>query len=283
MASNYINTKDQNDIEKTIIKAKPGAGKQWFSLGSNDSRIIGLTIIGNENHTLKITSQNSEVLYCDFIGGKDQLSFEGGGGRVGYCHFDGAGDDAIDADDSVDYVIEYCTFDNVREDADETRLQPKDGPLTTRIFRYNTILKAGQSGIQLVNYAGDSKRTFQVYGNLFLNCEGAGVILMANEHSNENYEGSDMFERVIVCNNTFYKCNHGMTLSPRAIVLNNIFYNCIKGMGKGKYVAEDNLKPWSIIVCSLRIRPIMTTTLPKARISLQRIRSSKILRSLICR
>jgi hypothetical protein len=240
LASDYMNTKDQIDIDGTIIKATPAAEKQWFALNSKDSRIIGLTIIGNKNHTLKITSPYSEVLYCNFIGGGDQLSFEGGGGRVAHCDFDGAGDDAVDADDSVSYVVEYCTFDNVKEDADETRLQPKSGPLTTHIFRYNTVFKAGQSGIQLVDYAGDSKRTFHIYGNLFLNCKGSGVSMMANEHSDENHEGSDMVENVIVYNNTFYGCNHGMTLSPKAIVLNNIFSNCFKGVGKGTYITSDN-------------------------------------------
>ena len=222
LASDYINTKDQIDIDKTIIKATPAAEKQWFSLNSKDSKIVGLTIIGNKNHTLKITSPYSEVLYCNFIGGGDQLSFEGGGGRVAHCNFDGAGDDAIDAD--------------------ETRLQPKSGPLTTHVFRYNTVFKAGQSGIQLVDYAGDSKRTFRIYGNLFLNCGGSGVSMMANEHSDENHKGSDMVENVVVYNNTFYRCNHGMTLSPKAIVLNNIFYNCLKGVGKGKYITSDNDK-----------------------------------------
>ena len=242
LASDYINTKDQIDIGQTIIKATPAAEKQWFALNSKDSKIVGLTIIGNKNHTLKITSPYSEVLYCNFIGGGDQLSFEGGGGHIAHCDFDGAGDDAVDADDSVSYVVEYCTFNNVNEDADETRLQPKSGPLTTHIFRYNTVFKAGQSGIQLVDYAGDSKRTFQIYGNLFLNCEGSGVSMMANEHSDENHEGSDMVENVVVYNNTFYGCNHGMTLSPKTIVLNNIFSNCLKGVGKGKYITSDNDK-----------------------------------------
>ena len=123
-------------------------------------------------------------------------------------------------------------------------MQPKSGPLTTHIFRYNTVLRAGQSGIQLVDYAGDSKRTFQIYGNLFLNCEGSGVSMMANEHSDENHKGSDMIENVVVYNNTFHGCNHGMTLSPKAIALNNIFSNCLKGVGKGGYITSDNDKTW---------------------------------------
>ena len=242
LASDYINTKDQTDIDETIIKATPDAKKQWFAVNVKDSKVVGLTIIGNKNHTLKITNPYSEVLHCNFISGEDQLSFEGGGGRIAYCNFDGAKDDAIDADDSVSYVVEYCTFDNVEEDADETRLQPKSGPLTTHIFRYNTVFNAGQSGIQLVDYAGDSKRAFQIYGNLFLNCKGSGVSIMANEHSDENHEGSDMVENVIVYNNTFHGCNHGMTLSPKAVVLNSIFSNCLKGIGKGKYITSDNDK-----------------------------------------
>jgi hypothetical protein len=105
LASNYMNTKDQSDIDEIIIKATAAAEKQWFALNSKDSRIIGLTIGGNKNHTLKITSPYSEVLYCNFIGGGDQLSFEGGGGRVAHCNFDGAGDDVIAVEMNFDLKV----------------------------------------------------------------------------------------------------------------------------------------------------------------------------------
>jgi hypothetical protein len=51
-----------------------------------------------------------------------------------------------------------------------------------------------------------------------------------------------MLENVVVYNNTFYRCDHGMTLSPKAIVLNNIFSDCLKGIGKGRYITSNNDK-----------------------------------------
>ena len=39
LASNYMKTRDQIDIDKTIIKATPAAEKQWFSLNSKDSKL----------------------------------------------------------------------------------------------------------------------------------------------------------------------------------------------------------------------------------------------------
>jgi len=50
MASNHINSQDDGDIDNTIIKPSPKARKQWFDLRATagDTKIIGLTILGNE-------------------------------------------------------------------------------------------------------------------------------------------------------------------------------------------------------------------------------------------
>jgi hypothetical protein len=235
LASNYIKSKNEKDIKETIIDGS-SAGKAWLRITAKDSKVIGLTMLGGKKHSISIECPYAEVLNCRIIKGEDQLSFEGGGGRVAYCYFDQAGDDSVDADDSVDYIVEYCIFDNVKQDANETRLQPKSGNLTTHIFRYNTILRAGESGIQLIDYKGDCKRQFQIYGNVFINCKGAGVSI-TNGTTNENYKGSEMVENVAVYNNTFHNCNYGMTMGPNVTVVNNIFIGCSKGIGKSHYVS----------------------------------------------
>ncbi len=240
LASNYINSKDDDDIDKTIIKAAAKTGKQWFDIGPNakNTKIIGLTVVGNRNHTLAIHNSYSEVRQCKFIGGKDQLSFEGGGGLVSHCYFEGAGDEPIDADKSLSWIVEYCTFNGSRQDGLEIRLHPKKGPLTTHVVRYNTFLGNRGACIQLVDYDGDSHREFRIYRNIFKNAVNMGIDCTLNS-SDGNINGSPMVERAIIFNNTFDGCRNGITMAPGVVVLNNIFTRTgKKGIVKGKHLKQ---------------------------------------------
>jgi hypothetical protein len=248
IASNYIESNDSADIDSTTIKASPIAGREWFLINSaaTGTKIIGLKIEGNSEHSMAVLNTYTGIIHCKFIGGNDQLSFEGSldlyaGGYVGYCYFEGAGDDGIDCDDTGNWIIEHNTIINSHEDGIEVRLQPKSGPLTSHIFRYNSIINPGQSGIQIINYPEDSFRELQIYGNIFKNCQGSGVSCMYNTQTDENYQGSDMEEKAIIYNNTFDNCNYGLTEAPELIILNNIFANCnTKGIARGNYVTDDN-------------------------------------------
>lgn len=246
ITSKFIDSEDMTDIDNTIIKASPIAPKEWFLINSEatDTKIIGLRIEGNDEHSMGITNSYTEIIHCKFIDGKDQLSFEGSsdqpaGGYVGYCYFEGAGDDGIDCDNSGNWIIEYNTIVNSHQDGIEVRLQPKSAPLTTHIFRYNTLINPGESGIQLINYPEDSFREFQIYGNIFKNCQGSGVSCMYNTETNEDYQGSDMEEKATIYNNTFDNCNYGLTQAPNLVILNNIFSSCItKGIARGRRCYE---------------------------------------------
>jgi hypothetical protein len=248
IASNYILSRINTDIENTIIQATALAGKEWFLVNSaaTNSKIIGLRIEGNNQHSLGIENGYTEITHCQFINGKDQLSFEGStstpaGGYVGYCYFEGAGDDAIDCDKTTNWIIEFNTIINAHQDAIEVRLQDKSGPLTTHIFRFNTIINSGESGIQFINYPENSFRKFEVYGNIFKNCLGAGVSCMYNTETTEDYKGSDMEERAIIYNNTFVGCNFGLTMAPHIVCLNNIFTDSqSKAVGVSEYVSNEN-------------------------------------------
>jgi hypothetical protein len=248
IASNYIMNKDTTDIDSTIIKASLIAGQEWFLINADatGAKIIGLRIEGNNEHSLGITNTYTEVIHCKFIGGKDQLSLEGSssllvGGYIGYCYFEGAGDDGIDCDRTGNWIIEHNTIINSHQDGIEVRLHPKLSPQTSHIFRYNTIINPGESGIQLINYPGDSFRTFQIYGNIFKDCQGSGISCMYNTQTNEDYQGSDMEEKATIYNNTFDNCNYGLTEAPNLIILNNIIANCKnKGIARGAYVTMEN-------------------------------------------
>ena len=248
IGSLFIINQDLAVIENTIIQATPIAGHEWFLVTSNatNSQIIGLRIEGNNEHSVGIENEYTAVLHCQFIGGKDQLSFEGSsripaGGYVGHCYFEGAWDDAIDCDYTTSWIIEYNTIINAHQDGIEVRLQDKAGPLTTHIFRYNTVFNSGESGIQFINYPENSFREFEVYGNIFKDCQGVGVSCMYNTQTLEDFKGSDMEESAIIYNNTFVGCKYGLTEAPHLVCLNNIFVDSkSKGIGASVHVTAEN-------------------------------------------
>jgi hypothetical protein len=243
IASHFILSNNQKDIESTVINAGTNDMGEWFELSAENSSVVGIRFVGNEEHTLHITAPYASVTHCQFIGGKDQLSVTGGGGYIAHCYFENAGDDAIDCDKSKSWTIEYNLIVNAHQDGIEVRLHDKDAPLTTHIFRYNEVIGSGESGIQLIDYEDDSYREFLIHNNLFRSCRGAGVSCMYQEKDNtsEVYRGSLMQEKAFVFNNTFAKCNYGLTISPGLIILNNIFVDLsTKGIERGIYVDDSN-------------------------------------------
>jgi hypothetical protein len=243
VASNYIYDQEDRWIDSTIFTPAKRSMHEWFELSAKDSRVIGFTFIGNSNHILNISASYAYVSHCKFYGGKDQLSFSGAGGYVGYCYFENAGDDALDCDQSIDWIIEHNMIVNAFQDGIEIRLHDKKSPLTKHYFRYNTVIGAGESGIQLIDYKGDSYREFYINNNVFQYCHGAGVSCMYKEKDNTNevYRGSLMKETAFVYNNTFSGCNYGITISPGLLILNNMFINSkTVAVGRGIYVDDRN-------------------------------------------
>lgn len=241
IASRFINSQNAADINATVIKAGQKAKEQWFDIGAGaqGTKIIGLTIVGNHEHSLAIRNAYSEVRDCRFIGGKDQLSFEGGGGLVVRCRFEGARDDAIDADNSVSWTVERCAIKDAHDDGIEVRLHAKQGPVTTHIARYNTFTGT-TTGIQLIDYAGDSHRRFEIYGNLFKKTKSTAMDCTRHT-SDRNVEGSPMVEPVTFFNNTIDGCRNGITMAPTLVVLNTLLTNMqSKGIVTGKYLKKGD-------------------------------------------
>jgi len=206
LASNFIHSRLESDIDNTIIRAASDDLEEWFELAAENSQVIGITFQGNGEHTFNITASFATVAFCKFFGGKDQLSISDGGGYIGNCYFESAGDDGIDCDNSINWIIEYNTIVNAHQDGIEIRLHPKEAPMTIHIFRYNRIIGAGQSGIQLIDYQGDSHRTFYIHNNIFKDCRGAGFSSMYQEkdNTNEKYKGSLMMETAFIYNNPIH-------------------------------------------------------------------------------
>ncbi len=243
LASPFITSRRESDIDSTVVRPATSDMAEWVELAADNSRIVGIKFVGSDEHTLNITSPSASVSHCRFIGGKDQLSVTRGGGYIGHCYFEKAGDDGIDCDESVSWTIEYNTIVNAHQDGIEVRLHQKGAPLTKHVFRHNTVVGSGESGIQLIDYQGNSFREFYIHHNVFQDCKGSGVSCMYQEKDNtrEVYRGSLMEERAFVYNNTFVRCNYGLTLAPGLVVLNNLFTHLsTRGIERGDYLNDDN-------------------------------------------
>ncbi len=243
LASRFILTQNISDRDMTILTPALPEMEEWVELAAENACVVGISFYGKEEHSLNITGLYGSVLYCKFMGGKDQLSLTRAGGRIAYCYFENAGDDGIDCDETLSWIIEHNTIVNAHQDGIEIRLHEKEAPLTRHIFRNNTVIGSGQSGIQLIDYQGDSFREFYIHHNTFLNCKGSGVSCMYQEKDNtdEVYRGSLMMERAFVYNNTIHGSNYGLTLSPGLIVLNNIIvHSKTRGIERGIYLNDGN-------------------------------------------
>jgi len=109
LASLYIVTGDTNDIALTTISG--GSTILTIDASAGPSTTIrGLTFLDG-GYQIENYARRVNILDVHFIGGgTDQMSFEGAGGVVRGCRFEGAGDDAIDVDNASDPVIENNRF-----------------------------------------------------------------------------------------------------------------------------------------------------------------------------
>jgi len=86
----------------------------------------------------------------------------------------------------------------------------------------NLFSGAREDGLQLIDYADDSDRTFDIYRNIFVDNTDVGIGTMAADTA-ENFQGAAMTERVRIYNNYFYNNSYHITGGDNMIVLNNIF------------------------------------------------------------
>jgi hypothetical protein len=104
-------------------------------------------------------------------------------------------------------------------------------PTTVEIDIWNNmILGNGEDGIQFIDHAGDpqdTNRRFVIAGNLIANNKQAGIGLMPNANTSEDYSGADMAEAVRVFNNTFYGNDYGISGGDNVVAFNNIFSNSL--------------------------------------------------------
>ena len=228
VASRYLISGDENDIDNTIIKGDStirlftGVNKKSANL-----KFVGLTITGPDK-AIDFTDSYGEVHYCKIYNTtlRDAISFDGNaGGAVTHCRIENAGDDAIDVDTGQDggsFLFAYNELINSDDDGIEIHLYTNSGSNMHFDIHDNLISGSGADGIQLIDYTENTNRTFDIYRNIFKD-NGSVAIGSMFQETTENFQGTSMTERVRIYNNYFYNGTYHITGGDNMIILNNIF------------------------------------------------------------
>lgn len=118
-------------------------------------------------------------------------------------------------------------------------------------FWNNMIIGSRGDGIQFVDFPNDpqdTNRRFVVVGNLIANSLKAGIGLMPDVNTAEDFSGADTVEAIRVFNNTFYGNNHGISGGDNLVAFNNIIVN---STGRGVWRVQGEPGSNSVIAYTL--------------------------------
>ena len=135
-------------------------------------------------------------------------------------------------------------------DASESRGVAKSGILwfaeadCVEHARNNRITGNGEDGIQIIGYPETSDRIVVIERNVIAENAMAGIGLMSNANSLEDYEARPLEERIVIANNTICENQYGITGGRNSLVMNNILtgnqFASLKNVS-GKSVILSNL------------------------------------------
>ena len=217
----------------TIIDG--GAGAVTITIPSNLTQmptIRGFNIRGGSNGIQAASPFTAEFNFFNSSGIQVNYQWGSGGANRSNVYFK-AGDDAIHLDNSDrPLLIENNRILYAADDGIEVNLEDKPsppGPVEIDIWN-NMIIGNHEDGIQFIDYPNDpqdTNRRFVIVGNLMANNQKAGIGLMPNANTLEDYSGADMVEAIRVINNTFYGNNHGISGGDNLVAINNIITNSV--------------------------------------------------------
>jgi hypothetical protein len=236
-------------VDSTVIDGGGGAFVIRVDRSAGpETKLVGLTLRnGDDGVFAQTTLSFLNNVVRDTKDGIDYDSNAAGspsGGVVRNSLFEANSDDAIDLDDDVAVVIENNVLRNNGDDGIEIRLHDYRGPLLEIVVRHNVITGNGEDGIQLIDGDSLSDRSFRFEGNVIAGNADAGVGMMANMVTREDFSGADLGELVVLANNTIVGNNHGVTGGDNVVLVNNIVAdNANVGLkrSRGESAAAHNL------------------------------------------
>jgi hypothetical protein len=249
-------TFDQVDSARNTTIINGGAGAATITIPSNLAQmpsIRGFVIQGGNNGI-----QASSAFIAEFNFFHSSLiavnyQWGAGGSNRNNVYFR-SGDDAIHLDHTDrPLLIENNRILYAGDDGIEVNLQDKPsppGPVDINIWN-NMIIGSREDGIQFVDFPGDpqdTNRRFMIVGNLIANNIKAGIGLMPNANTVEDYSGADMVEAIRVFNNTFYGNTHGISGGDNLVAFNNIITN---STGRGVWRVQGDPASNSVVAYTL--------------------------------
>ena len=223
LASHFLTTGDEQFITNTIIDGNQiSVIKVTPSAGPN-TKIIGLTIQNGDNGIS--AGSTLQILNNHFLHNKDGIDYQDSGGLNSGNLYENNSDDGIDLDGSTQATIENNVIRNNKDDGIEIRLHEYSGPTLNIIIRNNRISGNREDGIQLIDYPDVSDRVLSIEHNLIQGSAMAGLGLMDNGDSKEDFRAADIPERIYLINNTFVDNPYSLSGGDNLIALNNLFLN----------------------------------------------------------
>ena len=215
----------------TIIDGGTGAAAILIPAGLTQMPVIHGFII--QNATDGINAQSEFIAeYNYFHSSAVLVNYQLGAGGVNRNNvFFHAADDAIHLDNTDrPLVIESNRILYAADDGIEINLQDTTAPpaLVDVGIWNNMIIGSGEDGIQFVDFADaplDTNRRFVIMGNLIANNTKAGIGLMPNANTVEDYSGADTVEPIRALHNTFYGNDHGISGGDNLVAFNSIIVN----------------------------------------------------------
>lgn len=207
--------------------------------------VVGL-VIANGDDGVAIRSP-ARVTHSSFVGGvSDSIDYELGGGGLALNNvFVGSGDDAIDIDHLTrDVRLLHNDIRRSGDDGIEIRLHDEVIVKTADVLiRGNSIAGSDEDGIQVIDYYTQTNRRLFIKRNLIRDSVMAGIGLMDNAETVEDYRGASILEPIHVFHNTLVRNDHGISGGGRLIAVNNILHGHVLALKNvnGESVAAFNL------------------------------------------
>jgi parallel beta-helix repeat protein len=224
LASHFHTTGDTQFISNTVIDGNHQTVLTVVGSAGPDAKIIGLTF-QNGDDGIKARRSTLQVLNNRFLSNKDGIDYANSGGLNSGNVYENNTDDGIDLDNGTEVIIENNMIRNNKNEGIEIRLHEYSGPTLKIIIRNNIISENLEDGIQLIDYPDVSDRVFFIERNLIQGNAMAGLGLMDNGESNEDFRAASMPERIYLINNTFVDNPYGVSGGDSLIALNNLFLN----------------------------------------------------------
>lgn len=240
LTSLFPSTGDRQYIDNTIIAgsvsydpANPGLavirlGTETGTETNLENTIQGLTLKNGADGLKVFTKIN--ILDNHITSTKDAVDLTDSGAVIKRNLIDFNTDDALDFDLASYGLVENNILKDNVGDGIEMRFHVYSGPTLNIVIRNNQIVHNNSDGIQLIrDWIGAvppaSNRVLTFEKNLIYNNRQAGLGLMDDMLTNEDYRGASLNERIYLFNNTIINNNYGVSGGDNMVAVNNIIAN----------------------------------------------------------